>query len=175
MKLVIFDLDGVLVEAKEIHYKALNKSLKKINSDYVISWEDHLRTFDGMKTYDKLKLLSARGMHLDNDIQTQIFNDKQFFTTESLSSLKHNKKLIEIFKNLKNDGFKIACCSNSIKNTVDLVLEKLGISEYFDMKLSNDDVKFAKPYPEIYWKAMSYFGVLPEDTLMVEDSFKIAI
>ena len=170
MKLVIFDLDGVLVEAKEIHYKALNEALRKINSDYVISWEDHLRTFDGMKTYDKLKLLSERGMHLDDDIQTQIFNDKQFFTTESLSSLKHNKKLIEIFKKLKNNGFKIACCSNSIKNTVDLVLHNLGILKYFDMKLSNDDVKFAKPHPEIYWKAMSYFGALPENTLIIEDS-----
>lgn len=170
MKLVIFDLDGVLVEAKEIHYNALNEALKKINPKYVISWEDHLRTFDGMKTYDKLKLLYLRGMPFDNDIQAQIFKDKQFFTIESLSNLKPNKKLIEIFNNLKNNDFKIACCSNSIKNTVDLVLEKLGISEYFDMKLSNDDVKFAKPHPEIYWNAMSYFGALPENTLIIEDS-----
>jgi HAD superfamily hydrolase (TIGR01509 family) len=170
MKLVIFDLDGVLVEAKEIHYNALNEALKKINPKYVISWEDHLRTFDGMKTYDKLKLLYLKGMPFDNDIQAQIFKDKQFFTIESLSNLKPDKKLIEIFNNLKNNGFKIACCSNSIKNTVDLVLEKLGISEYFDMKLSNDDVKFAKPHPEIYWNAMSYFGALPENTLIIEDS-----
>ena len=170
MKLVIFDLDGVLVEAKEIHYNALNEALRKLSPKYVISWEDHLRTFDGMKTYDKLKLLSLRGMPLDSETQSQIFKDKQLFTIESLSKLKPNKKLIDIFKNLKKHNFKIACCSNSIKNTVDLVLDKLEISEYFDIKLSNDDVKFAKPHPEIYWKAMSYFGALPENTLIIEDS-----
>ena len=50
------------------------------------------------------------------------------------------------------------------------MLKNLGIIEYFDLILSNNDVKFAKPHPEIYWKAMSYFGCYPEETLIVEDS-----
>jgi len=49
VKLVIFDLDGVLLEAKEIHFNALNQALEKISPKYVISWEDHLRTFDGIE------------------------------------------------------------------------------------------------------------------------------
>jgi beta-phosphoglucomutase-like phosphatase (HAD superfamily) len=56
-KLVIFDLDGVLVEAKEIHYEALNEALSTIDKKLIITWEEHLRTFDGLKTYDKLNLL----------------------------------------------------------------------------------------------------------------------
>lgn len=171
MKLLIFDLDGVLVEAKEIHYESLNKALANVSETYVISWEDHLKTFDGLKTYDKLKLLNiTRGLPLDRDLQEKIFNDKQSFTTKALSKLRKNQDLINLFKQLKKDGFKIACCSNSIEKTVHLVLKRLGIDDFFDIKLSNDDVKFAKPHPEIYWKAMSYFGALPENTLIVEDS-----
>ena len=171
MKLVIFDLDGVLVDAKEIHYDALNNALKNIDHKYIISWEDHLKKYDGMKTYDKLKLLSInKGLPLDLSLQQKIFDDKQFYTAKALSKLKKNPDLINLFQELKNNGYTIACCSNSIKKTVHLVLKKLGISDFFDIKLSNESVKFAKPHPEIYWKAMSYFGATPEDTLIVEDS-----
>lgn len=171
MKLVIFDLDGVLVDAKEIHYDALNNALKNIDPKFVISWEDHLKKYDGMKTYDKLKLLSInKGLPLDLSLQQKIFDDKQFFTAKALSKLKKNQDLIKLFQELKNNGYTIACCSNSIKKTVHLVLKKLGITDFFDIKLSNESVKFAKPHPEIYWKAMSYFGATPEDTLIVEDS-----
>ncbi len=170
-KVIIFDLDGVLIEAKEIHFDALNLALKNIDEKYVISWEDHLKTYDGLKTYDKLNLLHTyKGLPLDKQIVENIFNNKQQFTLEALSNLNKNIKFIELFKKLKLNGYKIACCSNSISKTVYLALEKLGIIEYFDLVLSNEDVKFAKPHPEIYWKAMSYFGALPSDTLIVEDS-----
>lgn len=170
-KLVIFDLDGVLVDAKEIHYDALNNALQNIDPKFVISWEDHLKKYDGMKTYDKLKLLSInKGLPLDLSLQQKIFDDKQFYTAKALSKLKKNSDLINLFQELRNNGYTIACCSNSIKKTVHLVLKKLGISDFFDIKLSNESVKFAKPHPEIYWKAMSYFGATPEDTLIVEDS-----
>ena len=170
-KLIIFDLDGVLVDAKEIHYDALNNALQNNDPKFVISWEDHLKKYDGMKTYDKLKLLSInKGLPLDLSLQQKIFDDKQFYTAKALSKLKKNPDLINLFQELKNNGYTIACCSNSIKKTVHLVLKKLGISDFFDIKLSNESVKFAKPHPEIYWKAMSYFGATPEDTLIVEDS-----
>ena len=170
MKLVIFDLDGVLIEAKEIHFNALNQALEKISPEYVISWEDHLRTFDGMKTLDKLNLLKVKGLPLNDKLVNQIFNDKQTYTTEALTSLKINEKLITIFEKLKSNSFKIACCSNSVKNTVEKSLEKLGIHSFFDLILSNEDVKNAKPHPEIYWNAMSHFECYPEETLIVEDS-----
>jgi HAD superfamily hydrolase (TIGR01509 family) len=168
---IIFDLDGVLIEAKEIHFDALNLALKDIDKKYVISWEDHLRTYDGLKTYDKINLLhKLKGLPLDKATVENIFNDKQQYTLEALLNLERNDKFIDLFEKLKLNGYKIACCSNSISKTVNLALKKLGIAEYFDLILSNEDVKFAKPHPEIYWKAMSYFGALPSETLIVEDS-----
>ena len=170
-KLIIFDLDGVLLEAKEIHYDALNQALSKIDQKYVISWEDHLRSFDGMKTFDKLKILSeTRGLQLDQKKQEKIFKDKQEFTIKALSKLQKNEKLIDVFTRLKNDGFLIACCSNSIRLTVETSLKKLGLFDFFDFLLSNEDVKNAKPHPEIFWNAMSHFNIYPENTLIIEDS-----
>ena len=55
-KLIIFDLDGVLVEAKNIHYEALNKALGM----YAITWNEHLSTYDGLKTFQKLEMLSKQ-------------------------------------------------------------------------------------------------------------------
>ena len=170
-KLIIFDLDGVLVEAKEIHFDSLNLALKDIDEKFVISWEDHLRTYDGLKTYDKLNLLSKyKGLQLDKTILDKIFNRKQDYTLDALSNLGRNLKFISLFEQLKLNGYIIACCSNSVGKTVILSLTNLGIINYFDLILSNESVKYSKPHPEIYWKAMSYFGALPSETLIVEDS-----
>ena len=170
-KLIIFDLDGVLVEAKEIHFDSLNLALKDIDEKFVISWEDHLRTYDGLKTYDKLNLLSKyKGLQLDKTILDKIFNRKQDYTLDALSNLGRNLKFISLFEQLKLNGYIIACCSNSVEKTVILSLTNLGIINYFDLILSNESVKYSKPHPEIYWKAMSYFGALPSETLIVEDS-----
>ena len=71
---------------------------------------------------------------------------------------------------LVEDGYKIAVCSNSIRKTVLTVLSKLGIMEYMDLIVSNEDVKNSKPHPEMYWKAISMMSCLSEETLIVEDS-----
>jgi len=170
-KLIIFDLDGVLVEAKEIHFDALNLALRDIGEEFVISWEEHLKTYDGLKTYDKLNLLAKyKGLPTDKDTSEKIFQNKQTYTLNALSNLSRNQKFIRLFEQLKANGYIIACCSNSIEKTVHLSLTNLGIINFFDLILSNEDVKYSKPHPEIYWKAMSYFGALPETTLIVEDS-----
>ena len=71
---------------------------------------------------------------------------------------------------LSEDGYKLAVCSNSIRKTVLTVLAKLGVIEFIDLIISNEDVKNSKPHPEMYWKAISVMSCLPEETLIVEDS-----
>lgn len=50
VKLIIFDLDGVLVEARDIHYEALNRALMSIDARYLITREEHLSSYDGLPT-----------------------------------------------------------------------------------------------------------------------------
>jgi HAD superfamily hydrolase (TIGR01509 family) len=168
-KLILFDLDGVLVDAKKIHFESLNKALLKIGEEYVISESEHLSIFDGLKTYEKLQILTNI-KNLDKKHYESIWNDKQNFTLNEIYKLKLDQNLINLFKFLKNNNYKVGCCSNSIKKSVVSMLSKIGIINYMDLILSNEDVKNPKPHPEIYWKAMSEFGLCPEDTLIVEDS-----
>jgi len=165
IQLVIFDLDGVLVEAKNIHYDALNEALGK----YAISWQEHLSTYDGLKTTQKLQMLTEqKGLPIEE--HEVIWETKQHITLQKLKELKPNQTLQSVMDTLVNDGYKIAVCSNSIRKTVLTVLSKLGIMEYMDYIISNEDVQNSKPHPEMYWRAISKMGCLPEETLIVEDS-----
>ena len=166
IKLVIFDLDGVLVEAKNIHYNALNKALGK---KYAISWDEHLSIYDGLKTNQKLKMLT-NNKNLPIKLHSQIWENKQKYTLEELRALGPNQTLKSLMFTLSESGYKIAVCSNSIRKTVLTVLSKLGIMEFMDLVISNEDVKNSKPHPEMYWKTISMMSCLPEETLIIEDS-----
>jgi HAD superfamily hydrolase (TIGR01509 family) len=166
IKLIIFDLDGVLVEAKKIHYDTLNEAL---GEEYMIGWDEHLSKYDGLKTNQKLSMLTKeKGLPIDK--HELIWLEKQRLTLQKLSSLEESEQLITCMSTLQDMGYKIACCSNSIRKTVNTVLSKLGIIEYFDYIVSNEDVNNSKPHPEMYWKTISQMGCLSEETLIVEDS-----
>jgi HAD superfamily hydrolase (TIGR01509 family) len=168
-KLIIFDLDGVLVEAKQIHYDTLNEALKEIDEKYVITEAEHLSTYDGLKTTQKLEMLTNnKGLH--PEFYDKIWLRKQHLTIEAISELQPDLQKIELFKELRNKGYKLAVASNSIRRSVLVMLAKIGIIEFMDLIISNEDVKNSKPHPEMYWKAMSMMGCLPEETLIVEDS-----
>jgi len=169
INLIIFDLDGVLVEAKNLHFQALNEALSEINPGYKIDWSEHLNKYDGLKTYQKLRLLSEE-KGLPKEVHNKVWERKQHLTLSKLSTLKKNKDLIETFVHLYNQGYKLAVCSNSIRRTCLTVLSKLGLIEYLDLIISNEDVKNSKPHPEMYWKAISMMSCLPEETLIIEDS-----
>ena len=165
IKLIIFDLDGVLVEAKNIHFDALNKAL----GDYAISWNEHLSTYDGLKTSQKLDMLTKeKGLPIEE--HQRIWEDKQKHTLQMLNNLQPDTHLQEVIGALSDCDYKLAVASNSIRKTVVTVLAKLGIIEYFDLIISNEDVVNSKPHPEMYWTAISKMKCLPEETLIIEDS-----
>jgi HAD superfamily hydrolase (TIGR01509 family) len=170
IKLILFDLDGVLVDTKEIHFKCLNEAIEYYSdSSKIITLSEHHSKYDGLKTFDKLSHLTKE-KGLDSNLHDLIWNKKQELTLNELYKLNKSNILIDIFETLKRENFILGCCSNSIRKTIQTVLDRIGISCYIDIVLSNEDVLYPKPYPEIYWKAMQSFGIFPEDTLIVEDS-----
>jgi HAD superfamily hydrolase (TIGR01509 family) len=168
--LIVFDLDGVLVEAKDIHFKTFNRAVEEIAGiEYTISEAEHYSIYDGLKTNTKLELLTSN-KGLPTSTYYDIWNKKQSYTLEALKKLKRSETLKSCINTLVYEGYKLAVCSNSIRKTVLTALSKLDIIECFDLILSNEDVKNSKPHPEMYWKAMSILGKLPEETLVIEDS-----
>ena len=168
-KLVIFDLDGVMLDSRELHYDALNEALRKVGEEFVISREEHLSTFDGLNTTKKLKLL-AETKGLPADKFDQIWQDKQTATFNLIRQFPRDDKLRQMFAHIQSKGIKIAVASNSIRETVKLSLMSIGVLEYVDYYVSNQDVKRSKPYPEMYWKCMTELDVIPKNTVIIEDS-----
>lgn len=168
IKAIIFDMDGVLIEAKDWHYDALNRALNLFG--YNISRYDHLTKFDGLPTKDKLNMLSKE-YSLPSELHSFINEMKQHYTMEIVHT--HCKPMFihqYALSKLKSEGFKLAVASNSIKNSVVTMMEKACLSDYLDIMLSNEDVRKGKPDPEIYITAINKLGVLPSECVVVEDN-----
>ena len=168
-KLIIFDLDGVLIESRELHYDALNDALNKVSPKLVISKEEHLSIYDGLNTTRKLELLNER-KGLDPKLFNQIWFDKQTATFKLIKQFPRNNLLVGLFAKIKEQGIKIAVASNSVRETVKLALLSIGVIEYVDYYVSNEDVSRTKPYPEMYWKCMTALNSIPKTTVIIEDS-----
>ena len=167
--LVVFDLDGVLVDTKRLHYEALNEALNYVSGNYEISALEHALSYDGLDTHSKLRKLSQeKGLPISS--HADIWKRKQTLTEVKLMSIGESKNLINCFTSLREKGIKVAVASNSIRPTVDKCLENLGLSALVDFSLSNNDVYNPKPHPEIYWRAMIKANSHPSSTLIVEDS-----
>jgi beta-phosphoglucomutase len=168
IRAVLFDMDGVLIDAKDWHYEALNKALALFGMP--ISRFDHLTTFDGLPTRKKLEILSIeRG--LPRQLHSFINEMKQLYTMEIVHARCKPSFLHEYaLASLKSCGYKIAVCSNSIRKTIDLMMDKAGLNSYLDLIVSNQDVKEGKPHPEIYDKAINFFGLHATECLVVEDN-----
>lgn len=168
-KLIIFDFDGVLYDGKETHFESLNYALEKIDQKYVISKKEHKKIYDGLSTKEKLKILSEK-KGLDLKHYEFICENKQHKTLESFKNIKMDQSLIDMLTHIKANNIFIALASNSIKATIYNALKSLGIYELFDLIISNEDVSFIKPNPEMFLKAMLDLNVDANNTIIFEDS-----
>lgn len=168
IKAILFDMDGVLIDAKEWHYEALNRALKLFGCE--ISRFDHIHTFDGLPTKDKLRLLSKVSF-LPTELHGFVNQLKQQYTMELIA-----QKCKPLFQHeyalsrLKREGFLLAVCSNSVKKTIVEMMERAELAGYLELILSNEDVVKSKPDPEIYITAMKKLGLEPDQCLILEDN-----
>jgi beta-phosphoglucomutase len=170
-KLVVFDLDGVLVDACEWHRAALNQALKEI-CDYEISLEDHYSTFNGIPTKVKLQKLTKMGVLKEADHQ-KVYDRKQKVTIETIEkSAVYRREKVEMIYELRLRGYHIACFTNSIRQTAILMLDKTGVLEHLDYLVTNEDVVESKPSPEGYLFLVEKFNVNKNNVIIVEDSPK---
>ena len=169
IKAVIFDLDGVLVEAKDWHYECLNRALALFGCD--IAYEDHLTKFDGIPTKEKLKILNKEN-NFPLELQEIVYKFKQIYTQENFA-MKCLPSFSQeyLMQKLKQNNIKIAVASNSIRATVALAMENLHLNEYIEFYLSNEDVSKGKPDPEIYIKAIDMLSLGADECLVVEDNY----
>ncbi|MCH7379682.1 MULTISPECIES: HAD family phosphatase [Acinetobacter] len=168
IKAIIFDMDGVLIEAKDWHYKALNRALGLFG--YQINRYDHLTTYDGLPTIKKLEMLSLES-GLPRELHKFINEMKQIYTMEIVYAECKPQFVHEYaLSKLKARGFKLAVASNSIRHTVEVMMEKSKLGGYLDQIVSASDVIKPKPDPEIYLTSITKLGLMPKECLVIEDN-----
>lgn len=168
IKAIIFDLDGVLIDATEWHYEALNKALglfgHKINRD------DHIKVYNGLPTNKKLEIMSREGK-LPTETHEIIKTLKKKYTLEIINQNcrpNHQKQLL--LNHLKNKGYLLACCSNAQKHSVIDMLKMSQIDHYFNQIIGNDEGHRPKPAPDIYLAAFEKLNISPKEAIIVEDA-----
>lgn len=161
-------MDGVLIDAKEWHYEALNLALKPFG--YTIEHDEHIETYDGLPTSKKLPLLTKR-KGLPEAHYPAIINLKQKYTMELVEQrCRPTAWHLQALSKLKSLNYRLGVASNSIRQTVEIMMKKSGLDQYLDVMLSNEDVSRPKPHPEIYLKAMQMVKCSPGTTLVIEDN-----
>jgi len=168
IKAILFDMDGVLIDARDWHYEALNRALGHFG--YRISRESHLSTFDGLPTRQKLQILtSSRG--IPEGLHGFLNDLKQAYTLEiSYQRCKPMFNHQYALSRLKKEGYKLAVCSNSVRQTIEAMMKLSSLSTYLDLIMSNQDVEKGKPDPEIYLQTMEILEVEPHECLILEDN-----
>ena len=165
---VLFDLDGVLIDATEWHYEALNRALQLFG--YAISRYEHLSAYNGLPTRKKLEMLSVE-KGLPRALHGLVNRTKQVYTREEI--LRQCWPSFEkeyMMSRLQRDGFRLAVCSNAIRSSVQLMLERAGLLKYCEFFVSNEDVAHPKPDPQIYHYALSKMELEPDQAMIVEDA-----
>ncbi len=162
IKLIIFDLDGTLVDAYDAIIKSFNYTMQKL--DYpmqdaftirrAVGWGDEnlLRPFLNLKDLPKALLIYRKQHKID------LFQVSRLFP-----------KVDMLLSRLKSKGYKLAIASNRPTKFSRLIIRYLRIEKYFDYILCADTLKHRKPHPEILHKIMQKFRVKPRQALYVGD------
>jgi HAD superfamily hydrolase (TIGR01509 family) len=164
---VLFDMDGVLIDATEWHYDALNEALEIFG--FEIGRDEHLARFNGMTTRKKLEILSLeKGLPRElHGIISEVKQDRtlRIAARKCFPTAAH----LILLSALKNKGMKVGVVTNSIRMTTEFMLQYSGVAKFLDVLVTNEDVENPKPAPDGYVLAMKKLGSNPARTVVVED------
>ena len=164
--LILFDLDGVLVNTADIHSTILKQVVKEqVSID--ASNQPYLIASDGLRTDYKLQKLQVQYNLSDETINT-INRNKIELTINALHNIPQNKDIQEIINFIKSKKILIGIGSNTRRQYLDIILSQLNITVNFT--LAGDEVNNPKPHPEIFNKIIHCLNKKSSDTIIFEDS-----
>ncbi len=166
-KAIIFDLDGVLIDTEKlnVHYKyslakklGYNLTLDDIRKSLGLGKNEATKYYQNLVGNDKLYPILSKYRREQT---------KQYILKYGVPLKEY---VFETLSNLKSKNIKIALATSSSKSLLSLYFTFTDIQKYFDVIVSNDDVTFGKPNPEIFLKAAEKLKISICDILVVEDS-----
>lgn len=169
MKAVIFDLDGVITDTAEYHYLAWKSLADELELPFDKYYNEKLK---GVSRMESLELILALGnVSYSEEEKKALAEKKNDLYKEMIKKVTPEDLLpgIEaLLKELQVAGIKTALASAS-KNAP-FILERLGVTHYFNHVVDVNLIKQGKPDPEIFLTGAAKLGVSPENCIGIEDA-----
>lgn len=162
---IVWDMDGVLVDTGEFHFRAWCRILGELGKD--LSREEFLERF-GMKSVDILR--ETLGDRSPEELRVLAARKEGYYREEIGGNVKPLPGVRTILESLQRAGFRQALASSAPRMNIDLILEAVGIRPFFDAVVSGDEVRAGKPDPEIFLEASRRIGVDPPACVVIEDA-----
>lgn len=161
-------MDGVLVDSEPMHCQIIHEVFQKLDIPLSKKYiEETLTGMSAIPMWEKIKLDTKR-----NETAQQLleFHRKYFYTRFEEIEVTEVQGVKKVIQKLKNRGFSLALASSSSRRLIDYFTEKININHFFDVIMSGDDVKFSKPFPEIFLKVAQWYQADPHKFWVLEDS-----
>ncbi|MGX7025422.1 HAD family hydrolase [Vagococcus hydrophili] len=168
MKLVIFDMDGLMFDTGRLAYRNYSDTAKKYDFELHPSVYYHLTGRNEPGFREALKELYGSEQPTDTWRDFMVSNKMEIITTDRRVYKK--KGLLELLKFLKENDYLIAVASSSKREIISFYMEIEEMPDCFDTIVAGDEVTKGKPNPEIFLKACEKLNIAPEDALVLEDS-----
>lgn len=169
IKAVLFDMDGLMIDSEPLHLQAFNRVLEKYGKH--LTEEENKERYIGLSDEDEaLDMVDRFRLPISAE---EVVRQKQIIFMQLLKSqIVAQAGLINLLKNLKQNGYKTAIASSSGLDEIKTVISGLGIDSYIDAYCSAEEVKNGKPAPDVYLLAAKKVGVDPSECLVLEDAPK---
>ncbi len=166
----VFDLDGVVLDAKELHRQCFLEACK-IGAGLEIDIEFHEHHLEALSTKQKISKLRDMGLLKDDKEGFEVAYHKQRLTVGRIPTAPLTVPWMKsIFAHVKEQGMLLALCSNSVRETCTTALETNDLLKYFDLVVSNEDVRWQKPHPAPYLLVAANLNTIPSKLIVFEDS-----
>lgn len=169
-KAVFFDLDGTIVDTHLLMLESFKKAFESVG-EYIDDLADYME--DGVTNEEEINLI-LRAKNLDKKYKTKDLLDKVHQEYENIlktTEIEPIDGFLDILYEVKVEkGLKVALLTNSVRKVTEVVLEKLGLKNSFDLIICGDEVRRKKPHPQIYRKAARKLWLRSKEVLVFEDS-----
>lgn len=166
IKLAIFDLDGTLFDTKNVNFSAYKEAIKQSGLQAEIDYDFYCSFCNGNNYKVFLPKIIAG---ITGEQMKEIHDRKKQLYPEFLNLARINEHLFSIIKSIHGE-YCVALVTTASRKNVDDILQCFNVRCYFDLLITQEDVRETKPSPECFLRAMDMAEVTAENTIIFEDS-----
>jgi len=176
LRAVIFDFDGVITDSEILHLRSFNQVLARYG--ITITTKDYYKDYLGLTDLDLFKSLTRKTqLGLDaQEIENLLNQKKQTFKELAKTEGRIIEGVHDFLEMLRQSNMKMAICSGALLTEIELILEDGRLRSFFDVIVSAEHVKKAKPNPEGFLLTLQKLNEKNEDAIhpgqciVIEDS-----